>query len=257
MTAFQKAVLGVLAVGLVGIALILSTKTSFAAGPGFGGGPITLVTTGGGPTPGIVVVGEAKLNYRPDVAYVTFGAVAQAATAEAAQTELAARLSKVLARAKALGIPDQDIANGGYSITPQYAYDRGTAPRITAYQASQQVVLTLRDVSAVGKVLDALVQGDGATTASLRFGFSAGKDPELDARARAIADARDKAEAMARAAGVRLGSAISINDASAPSPYRGEFDVAAGKGPLPSTQVPTGDVELTVRMQVQFAIGGS
>ena len=255
LTLFQKSVLGVLAGGIVVLALVVSAKGSVASTPA---GPLTLVTQGnqGGPPPGVVVVGEAKLNYTPDIAHVTLGAVEQATTAEAAQTQLAARLSKVLDRAKALGIADRDIANGGYSITPQYAYDRGTAPRITGYQATQQVVITLRDVKAVGKVLDALVRDDGATTASLQFALSAGKDPELDARQRAIADARDKAEAMAKAAGVRLGGAISISDAGGPSVYRGDFSVAAGKGPLPSTQVPTGDVELTVRMQVQFAILG-
>ena len=261
LTTFQKAVLAVLGIGLVAIALVVAAKApALAATPTVvgTGGPLTLVApNAGGPTPGIVVVGEAKLSYKPDVAYLTLGAVEQAATAEAAQAQLATRLAKVFDRARALGIPDAYIANGTYGIEPQYLYKEGTPPRISGYQATQQVVITLRDVKGVGKVLDAIVRDDGATTASIRFALNAGKDPELDARTRAIQDARDKADAMAKAAGVRLGGAISVSEVSVPN-YSG-FDAVKTIAPAaaPSTQIPTGDVELTVRMQVQFSIVGS
>ena len=261
LTTFQKAVLAVLAIGVVAIALVIAAKApALAATPLVGSaGPLTVLTQGGGgPTPGIVVVGEAKLSYKPDIAYLTLGAVEQAATAEAAQAQLATRLQKVFDRAKSLGISDSDIANGTYNIQPQYAYKDGNPPRITGFQAAQQVVVTLKDVKSVGKVIDVIVRDDGATTASVRFALAAGKNPELDARARAIQDARDKADAMARAAGVRLGSAISVSEVGSPS-YSGADLAFKGAVPAaaPSTQIPTGDVELTVRMQVQFGITGS
>ena len=260
LTTFQKAVLALLGIGFVAIALVVAAKApALAATPLVGSaGPLAVMApTSGGPAPGIVVVGDAKLSYKPDIAYLTLGAVEQAPTAEAAQAQLATRLAKVFDRAKSLGIADNDIANGTYNIQPQYAYNQGAAPRITGYQATQQVVVTLRDVKAVGKVLDAIVRDDGATTAAIRFALNAGKDPELDARTRAIQDARDKADAMAKAAGVRLGNAISIAEVSGPNVMpldSAAFKVAAG---APATQIPTGDVELTVRMQVQFAIIGS
>ena len=260
LTLFQKAVLAILGIGVAAIALVLAAKpAALAATPVVGsGGSLALVTQPGGPAPGIVVIGEAKLSYKPDIAYLTLGAVEQAATAEAAQTQLAARLARVFERAKALGIDERDIASGGYSVQPQYVYKEGTPPRISGYQAAQQVVLTLRDVKAVGRALDAIVRDDGATTAAVRFALAAGKDPELDARTRAIQDARDKADAMARAAGVRLGAAVSVTEVGSPMVY-GDFGykVVAQPATRPPTDVPTGDVELTVRMQVQFAIAGS
>ncbi len=261
LTLFQKAVLGILAVGFVVLALVLSAKTSFASAPVLGGsGPLAVVTQGnqGGPPPGIVVVGEAKLDYHPDVAYLTLGAVAQAQTAQAALDDLSRHVAALLQRAKALGIADKDIAHASFNLQPQYAYAPDKAPRITGYQAAQQVVIALRDVNAVGKTLDALLKDDAATTASVRFGLASGKDPELDARTRAIEDARAKAEAMAKAAGVRLGSAISISEVGsiAPQPY--SFDRAGFAAPAaaPMPQIPTGNVEQTIRMQVQFAIAG-
>lgn len=257
LTFFQKAVLGTLAGGIVVLALVVSAKSSLASPSVLAGGasPLTVVTQGSqsGPVPGIVVVGESKLNYRPDVAYLTLGAVTQAATAAAAQASLTQHIDKVIARAKALGIPDRDVANGSYSIQPMYAYGDNQPPRITGFQASQQIVVTLRDVNKVGGALDEMVKDDGATTASLSFGLSAGKDPETDARTRAIEDAKAKAEAMARAAGVRLGGAISVSQVSGgaiPEYYKGMDAVAAPR----AAAIPTGDVELTIRMQVQYAI---
>lgn len=257
LTTYQKAALGILTIGVFAVALVIAAKgPALAATPVVGsGGPITLVQgQQGGPPPGIVVTGEAKLSYKPDVAYLTLGTVEQAATAATAQAQLATRMAKLFAAAKQLGIQDKDIANGGYSLTPLYAYSQDKAPKITGYQAQQQAVVTLRDVSAVGKTLDALVRDDAATTASLQFALSAGKDPMLDARARAIQDAKDKASAMANAAGVRLGAAISITEVTPQSPMRNfGMDYAKPAAMAPS-QVPTGDVELTVQMQVQFGI---
>ncbi len=261
LTLFHKAVLGVLAGGFIVLALVMSAKGSFASTATIGGGPLTVVTQGnqGGPPPGIVVMGEAKLEYHPDVAYLALGAVTQAQTAQAALEDLSRHIAALLQRAKALGVADKDIAHANYSLQPQYAYAPDRAPRITGYQAAQQVVITLRDVTAVGKALDALLKDDAATTASVRFAIASGKDPELDARARAIEDARAKAEAMAKAAGVRLGSAVSISEVGSVTPQPYGFDRAGFAAPVPAPmpQVPTGNVEQTVRMQVQFAIAGS
>lgn len=260
LTLFQKAVLSVLAGSVLVLALVISAKGSFAATPSIGGGTVTLVNPGpqGGPPPGIVVVGEAKLDYKPDVAYLTLGAVTQAPTAQAALEDLSRHIATMLERAKGLGIADKDIAHATYAIQPQYTYAQNQPPRLSGYQANQQVVVTLRNVTTVGKAIDALVRDDSATTASVRFALASGKDPELDARTRAIADARAKAEAMAQAAGVRLGGAISITEVGSvgAQPYYGAFKGAFADAPQRTpADLPTGTVEQTIRMQVQFAIG--
>ncbi|OLC55457.1 MAG: hypothetical protein AUH85_09260 [Chloroflexi bacterium 13_1_40CM_4_68_4] len=113
--------------------------------------------------------------------------------------------------------------------------------------------MTLRDVTAVGKALDALLKDGAATTASLRFGLAPGKDPELDARQRAIADARAKAESMARAASVRLGAALSVVEVSVDPRAPAYFDRTTYTKQVRAS-VPTGDVDAIMRLQVQFAI---
>ena len=250
LTTFQKAILATLALS----ALLITVAIG-----GRGGAAATVVMppmTGGGPVPGVVTTGDATVKVRPDVAIITVGVTAQAATAADAQSQAADRIAKILDRAKQLGIADQDTKNGGYTIQPQYAYGPNQAPRITGYQATQQIVLTFRKVTEAGKALDALVQNDGATNATLQFALENAKAAQADARTRAVADARAKAQAMADAAGVRLGAAISVSDQSTgPIVYDTAKRLDGMPAPAAQTQIPVSDLDIVIRVTVQFAIG--
>lgn len=248
LTQFQKAVLGVLGGGLLVIALAVAARGG-AATPY----PSTIILPPQSDLPpGIVTTGEARLSVRPDIARLSIGAIAQAASAAEAQAQLSARITRVLERARALGIAERDISHGSYSIHPQYSYnERGDPPRLVGYQASQQIEITLRDVDRVGAVLDELVQNDGATTASVAFALTDPKAAQAQARTQAIAEARSKAEAMASAAGVRVGRALSISDQGDAGIYlekRMSLDQAA------PSEIPVGELDVVVRVQVQFAI---
>ncbi len=258
LTSFQKAVLGTLAGAAVLIALVISAKGSTPVSL-VSGGTSTLATpvNGGGIAPGIVTTGDGTAKVRPDVAIITVGAVAQAATASEAQAQVSQRVDAILRRAKDLGIADKDTKNSGYNIQPQYASGPGQAPKITSYQATQQISLTYRKVDDAGKALDALVQGDvAANTVSVRLTLDDPKQAQADARKQAIEDARSKAEAMAKTAGVTLGKVIAVSDLSSPVSYG--FDSFKGIGapvaaPI-AAQIPTGDLDVVVRVQVQFEI---
>jgi uncharacterized protein len=256
-TTFQKAVLGTIAGAAILIALVVAAK-----GPGAplvaGGGTsayATPVNFNQPIQPGIVTTGDATVHVKPDVAIITVSAVVQGPTAAEAQSAVAERVSRILQKAKDLGIADKDTKSAGYNIQPQYASGPNQAPKITGYQATQQILLTYHNVDNTGKALDALVQGDAGNTISLRFTLDDPKSAQADARSQAIADARSKADAMAKAAGVSLGKVIAISDLSASSPTTPEFGRAAVPAAAPVvTQVPTGDLDVTVRVQVQFAI---
>lgn len=252
LSTFQKAVLGAIAGSAVLLALVIAAggNTSPAAVP-----TVIASQTNGGIAPGIVTVGDATVRIKPDIAVLSVGATAQAATAAEAQAQVAQRIERMLQAAKTLGIAERDVKNAGYSISPQYAYDRGQAPRITGYQATQTLALTLRKVEDAGKALDRLVQGDGATSAGITFTLDDPKAAQGQARKLAVDDARAKADAMATQAGVRLGGVISISDQSPMStPVLGKRLELAQPAPAADTQIPVGDLEVVVRVQVQFAI---
>lgn len=250
LTTFQKAVLATLAFS----ALLITVAVG-----GRGGAAATLIMppSQGGPAPGIVTTGDATVKVRPDIAVLTVGVTAQAATAAEAQSQAAQRVAKVLERAKQLGIADQDTKHGAYSIQPQYAYGPNQAPKITGFQATQQLVLVYRKVDDAGRALDTLVQNDGATNASLQFALEDPKGAQAEARKKAVADAKAKAQAMADAAGVRLGTAISVSDQSSGPGlmYDAVKRLEGIPAPAAQTQIPVADLDIVIRVTVQFAIG--
>ena len=200
--------------------------------------------------PAVLTSGDAIVSKKPDLAIVGAGIESQQSTAAAAQSDLASKTAKLVGRIKALGVADKDLGTTGYWVGPVYS---STGQTITAYRASQQLQIKWHNVDTVGKTLDAIVQEGGATNISVSFGLADPKAAQAEARSLAIGDARSKAQAMASAAGVKLGQVIRISDLSTASrpPTPLSFGAAAIRQ---DTQVPVGQMEVQVTVEVDFGI---
>ena len=201
--------------------------------------------------PGVLTNGDATVSKRPDIAYINVGVEAQASSASQAQRDLATLANKLIAKAKSLGIPDKEINTGGYSVGPIYSPD-GRAV-ITGYQAGLSLNLKWHNVDNVGTALDGLVQQGGATRISVSFGLNDSKAAQAEARALAIADARTRAAAMAKAAGVQLGQVLRITDQTTVS-RPPMYSFAPTASALDNTNVPVGELDVTVQVEVDFAL---
>src|SRR5689334_18483911 len=91
----------------------------------------------------------------PDVAIISAGVVTRAPTAAAAIAQNATRMERVLAALKAAGIAERDVQTSSISLNPDYRYENNQPPKLTGYQASNQVSIRFRDISNSGKILDA------------------------------------------------------------------------------------------------------
>jgi len=199
---------------------------------------------------GILTSGDAIVSKKPDLAIVAAGVDAQAATASAAQSDLNAKAGKLIDRIKAIGVADGDLNTTGYWIGPVYSPEGQT---ITAFRATEQLQLKWHNVDSVGKALDAIVQEGGATNIYVSFTLNDPKPAQAEARALAIADAKAKATAMASAAGVKVGQVLQISDLSSSS--RVPYPYAASGAAVAPTQVPVGQIDVQVSVEVDFAIG--
>jgi uncharacterized protein len=203
-------------------------------------------------TPGVFASGDATVSKKPDIAFVSVGIESLKPTASAAQNDLASKAAKLIAKAKALGIADKDISTSGYSVSPNYV---GSNSTIDGYRVSEQIQLKWHNVDTVGAALDSLVQQGGATNASVGFGLANPKPAQAEARALAIADARTKAQGMADAAGVKLGQVIRVSDLSyGGTPMYGSFDLAGKAALAVPTQIPVGQLDVHVTVEVDFAL---
>jgi uncharacterized protein YggE len=201
--------------------------------------------------PGVITSGDGLVSKKPDLALISVGVESKESTATAAQQDLAAKAGKLIARAKALGIADKDINTSGYFVGPNYV----SSNTIDGYRAFEQLRLTWHGVDTVGKALDALVQEGGGTQISVGFTLADPKVAQAEARSLAIGDARSRAQAMAGAAGVKLGKVLRVSDLSVTGYRSAIYDVGASAAPV-STQVPVGQLDVQVSVEVDFAIDG-
>jgi uncharacterized protein YggE len=171
------------------------------------------------PLPRVITMnGHGEARAVPDTAMLSAGVSAQAPTAAAALAANTTRMQSVLAALKKQGVPEKDIQTSNFSISPQYANGNGEAPRITGYQANNQVEVRLEDVSKLGVTLDALVTAGANQMNGVSFSIRNDTTLLADARVAAVAEARLKAETFAKAAGVGLGSILSIGEAGNEGP---------------------------------------
>jgi uncharacterized protein YggE len=129
-------------------------------------------------------------------------------------------------------VPERNAQTTGFFISPQYT--NGDGPRrLTGYQVSNEVSVRLEDIAKLGITLDALVDAGANQMNGISFSIR-NPAPLLEkARAQAIADARARAETYARAAGVTLGSIVSINESSGEAPPRPMYRVMATAAAAP------------------------
>ena len=164
-----------------------------------------------GPRPAIFVLsGEGKASATPDLAVLSSGVVAEGKTAREALDANTAAMTKLIASLKATGIEDRDIATSGFTVQPRYIYSQrsdGTQgpPRITGYEVRNTVTVKVRDLTKLGGVLDTAVTEGSNQIDGLTFDIAKKDELLKEARKKALADARAKADLYAEAAGVKLG----------------------------------------------------
>ena len=203
------------------------------------------------PPAAISVTGEATVSVPPDLAQIDGGVTSEAKTAREASEANNAAMGKVLQALKGAGLDEKDFQTSRLSLQPQSAPNRSGPSAIAGYRASNRVTIRVRDVAKVANVIDTLVGAGANEIGGINFVVSQASKLLDEARERAVADARRKAEIYAKAAGVTLGVPLSISEEgnSAPAPYR---RMAAGMAA--SAPVAQGEERLAVTVSVSWAI---
>jgi len=201
--------------------------------------------------PAISVTGEGTVSVPPDRASVDAGVASDAKTAREASEANNVAMAKVLAALKGAGIDEKDLQTARLSLQPQYAPNRSGPAAIVGYRASNRVSIRLRDVSRIASVIDTLVGAGANDIGNISFSVSQASKLLDEAREKAVADARRKAEIYARAAGVTLGAPLSIVEGGSPAPVFRSLQAAPAP---PPTLIAAGEETLSVSVTVTWAI---
>jgi uncharacterized protein YggE len=202
------------------------------------------------------VVATGEVSRVPDIARISAGVITTAPTATAALEQNARQMSAVRAALKAAGIADRDIQTSAINLYPDYRQDdRGGNPQLIGYRASNELSIRFRDIAQTGRILDALVAQGANQINGPSLGIDKPEEALDEARIKAIAAARARAELYARATGKRVGRILSISEGGGgPMPYARAMRMDAGLAAQASTGLEPGEQTVAVNLMVSFEL---
>lgn len=218
----------------------------------------------------ITVDGMGKISAKPDLARVSLSVVSTGANVKAVTEDGNKKMTAVIDQMKSLGVKAEDIQSTGYYLNPEYDYNQpviydkvGTpvskAPKIIGYSLTQSVDVKVRDLTKTEDVIDKATAVGANQVGSLSFDIDDASKVKNQAREIAFQKAREKAEMMAKAAGVKLGSVVTFSEGyngGYPVPYANfavkSMDASGGESVAPSIE--PGSQELNISVSVTYEI---
>jgi uncharacterized protein len=234
-----------------GMVVVIALAAAMLIGPRQG------ISATDGALPRVISVsGLGEVKTRPDMAIINSGVMTEGATAKDALSRNNAAMTAVINALKSAGIDEDDIQTSNFSVSPvypPYQPNQTTAPRISGYQVSNQVTARVKDLKKLGATLDALVRAGSNQISGISFDVDEPKPLLDEARKKAVADARAKAELYAKAAGVSLGRVVQISESSGiigPQPVYAVREMAADK----SVPIQAGQQTLSSSVSITYEI---
>jgi uncharacterized protein len=218
-------------------------------------GPVSVNVNG---QQGIWVSGQGTIKVTPNIANLSLGVSVQAAKVADAQAQAAVDMTSLMSALNAGGVDNKDISTQYYSISQLTRYDNTTQQNtVTGYQVSNTVSVTVRSISRVGAIIDAVAAAAGDSIRINGISFSVDNPGQYYSQARTLAmtDAKAKADSLAGLAGVTLGRAVYIseNSSSIAPPTVISPGLAQGAA-APTTPINPGQTDITLYLQVAYAI---
>ena len=201
----------------------------------------------------LTVTGAASVSLKADYAQVSVGVSTRARTIEEASGQNAEAIHAVIAALKAAGVLEEDIATSNYSVYAEYDYSTGEAVQ-TGYNVSNQLNVSIRDMEHVGAILDKATRAGANNIYNVTFCSTASAQAQDEAMTHAVQDAFRKAELLAAAAGLEVGSVMTIRESTTGVfttgvTYKAEAARdAVSNVILPDDLTVSASVELTVRL---------
>ena len=232
----------------------------------------------GEPTNSLVVVGAGEASSPPDIARITLGAEAQSTSAQEATSEVNQKMSAIIAALKAQGVADKDLRTAALNVfiaepppfpgpqpMPEMVPGGGKAmppgpPGRSAptFRASNTVLVTLRNLGKLGDTLGAAFQAGSNSAWGIQFEMDDPKPLRSKARAKAVEDARARAQELASASGVKLGRVLSIGELGLgevmPPPMAPGMPAYARADTMQSVPIERGEITLSHSVRVTFEI---
>jgi uncharacterized protein YggE len=204
----------------------------------------------------ITVVGEGTVSAEPDQAVVTVGVETIGDTVQKATGESGDIMTALLAAFKAEGVAVADIRTSGYGVWTDYGSrsDIVGSDSKPIYRVNNTVSVTVRDLDKLGAILDAAIEAGANSIQGITFTVEDRAGLATDARVKAAADAKAKAEELAKLMNLKVGSVVSVSEVIGSSVYPVMREAAMGMGGGGAGPISAGELDYSVQLQVVYAI---
>jgi len=232
-------------------AALLSACNSLAAQPVVAQGETPQQRT-------LTVNGKGKATLTPEIVYVSIGVHTENENASEAVSANNQQSQKVANALKAFDIDEKDVQTSNFSIYPQQIYDNEGKFQGIKYVVDNTVFVTLRDISQLGDLLDAVVKAGANSINSVQFDVEDREAALSIARTEAVENAEKQAQELAKASGVTLGEVQTISSYSGGAPiplydYKGGYGGGAAVAEA-GVPVSPGQMVLTVEVNMIYEI---
>jgi len=190
-----------------------------AAAPAYAGTPLP-------DAPHVTATGEGKVSVAPDIARIKLSARYRNASAAAAKQAVDRSVDAFLDLAPRFALEPAQVTAGDLSVSEGGDPDAHGPKNSSGFVATREITVKLRQLTRLGEFLDAALASGVNEVDDIAFESSRADALRAEARAKAVADAREKAGGLAQAFGATLGPVYSINslNSSFADRYGEQFD---------------------------------
>jgi uncharacterized protein YggE len=216
----------------------------------------------------VTLTGSGEVVAIPDVASFTYTISKVSETVTTAQEMATKQNNDILQLLKENGVDEKDIKTISYNIFPKYEWRvepcfpgmicRGGENVLIGQEVSQTVQVKVRDTAKAGQILSMIGQREVANLSGLQFTIDDESVLRSEAREKAIADAKQKAEVLAKQLGVKIKRVVSFSEDDFSNPWRGYGmggDMMMVKAEIaPTPEIMTGENTITSKVYITFEI---
>lgn len=221
--------------------------------------------------PALIKVGSfAEKNIDPNIMNINLQIWAKATNAAQAQEMANKHIKRVKELTDKFKVKKEDVQTEYYSVTPEYSYDQKTGiSRIQGYSAMHSITVTFKNLDDAGKFIDLAAKGDKAEKAGVNIGhigWDSDKKSEAEEAciSQAVKQARDRANNLAKAAGVKIKGVYSITNqqvfanyevqAMASAPRANKMMMSADANESSSTDLSPGKIKIRADINIEYLI---
>ncbi len=207
--------------------------------------------------PTINVTGSGKISVAPDITQLNFEVITTNPSPVTAQIENNEKMNKVYENLTTLGVAKADIETAAFSISPIWDYNQDKkASELTGYRVTNSIVVKIRKIEQAGKVIIAVTEAGVNSIQGMTFDVNDRAPHRIEALKAAAQDARQQAEVVATALGLKLGTVRSVNVENSydyPRPMMVSYSDRASLNGV-SAPISANNVEVTARIYVTYEL---